>query len=104
MNVKNGEQIFELAESQDSEFTDQIIHLYQTIKKPNKIERDIILLHLEGHNYEEISEITGFQSPNIGTRLGRIKNKLTRIFHRITISGFGYMLNINNVTTMFYFI
>ncbi len=73
---ENDELMYGLADNQDSDFADEILHLYQTIKKLNKIERGIILLHLEGNSYEEISEITGFTNSNVGTRLGRIKNKL----------------------------
>jgi RNA polymerase sigma-70 factor (ECF subfamily) len=31
---------------------------------------------LEGKKYEEISEITGFSTTNVGTRISRIKEKL----------------------------
>src|SRR5450432_1995267 len=50
--------------------------LYAHIKKLNTIEIGIILLYLEGKSYDEIAGITGFTSTNIGTRLGRIKQKL----------------------------
>jgi RNA polymerase sigma-70 factor (ECF subfamily) len=40
------------------------------------IEKGLILLYLEGKNYDEISNITGFTATNIGTRLSRIKKKL----------------------------
>jgi len=77
--IENLEEVLQLTDNHDSELSDQILHLYQTIKKLNKIERGIILLHLEGNSYEEISEITGFTQSNVGTRLGRIKNKLTAL-------------------------
>jgi RNA polymerase sigma factor (sigma-70 family) len=50
--------------------------LYTHIRKLNAIEKGIILLHLEGKNYDEISLITGFTSTNVGTRLNRIKQKI----------------------------
>ena len=40
------------------------------------VEKGIIFLYLEGKSYEEMAVITGFTSTNIGTRLGRIKQKL----------------------------
>ncbi len=79
MNIGNDEEILQLTGNPDLKFTSQIHHLYQTIKKLNKIERVIILLHLEGNSYQEISEITGFKNSNVGTRLGRIKTKLTTL-------------------------
>jgi RNA polymerase sigma factor (sigma-70 family) len=52
----------------------EVMHAH--IKELNIIEKGIILLYLEGNSYEEIATITGFTSSNIGTRLGRIKQKL----------------------------
>jgi len=40
------------------------------------VEKGIVLLFLEGKSYEEMAVITGFTTTNIGTRLGRIKQKL----------------------------
>src|SRR5258708_18453614 len=51
--------------------------LFAHIKQLNEIEKGIILLYLEGKTYDEIAGITGFSTTNIGTRLGRIKQKLT---------------------------
>lgn len=50
--------------------------LFTLIKKLSDIEKGIILLHLEGKTYAEIASITGFTSSNVGTRLGRIKQKI----------------------------
>ena len=60
----------------DTLMNEQYEMLYAQIKKLNRIERGIILLHLEGRPYEEIATITGFTSSNVGTRLNRIKQKL----------------------------
>ena len=51
--------------------------LFAQIKKLNDIEKGIILLYLEGKSYEEIAVITGFTATNIGTRLGRIRQKIS---------------------------
>ena len=55
---------------------EQIEILYANIKKLNTIEKGIILLYLEGKTYDEIANITGFTSTNVGTRLGRIKQNI----------------------------
>jgi RNA polymerase sigma-70 factor (ECF subfamily) len=60
----------------DTVMEERITLLYAHIKKLSIVEKGIILLHLEGKNYDEISAITGFTATNIGTRLARIKNKL----------------------------
>jgi len=59
-----------------SEWDDRMHILYAHIKKLNVIEKGLILLFLEGKSYEEIATITGFTTTNVGTRLGRIKQKL----------------------------
>ena len=50
--------------------------LYAHIRELSTVEKAIILLYLEGKSYEEMAVITGFTTTNIGTRLGRIKQKL----------------------------
>jgi len=60
----------------DTVIEERIALLYAHIKNLSIVERGIILLYLEGKNYEEIATITGFTSTNIGTRLNRIKQKL----------------------------
>ncbi|MEP7110449.1 MAG: sigma-70 family RNA polymerase sigma factor [Ferruginibacter sp.] len=50
--------------------------LFNLIKKLNNIEKGIILLYLEGKTHAEIASITGFTTTNVGTRLGRIKQKI----------------------------
>lgn len=50
--------------------------LYAVITTLSPIEKAIILLYLEGKTYEEIAGITGFTITNVGTRLGRIRQKI----------------------------
>jgi RNA polymerase sigma factor (sigma-70 family) len=50
--------------------------LFTLIKTLNDIEKGIVLLYLEGKTYDEMASITGFTATNVGTRLGRIKQKL----------------------------
>ena len=53
--------------------------LYECINELKKEDRAIILLHLEGRSYEEMAEITGLSSSNIGVRLLRLKKKLHKL-------------------------
>jgi RNA polymerase sigma-70 factor (ECF subfamily) len=68
--------LFERMEQMDTVMEERISLLYAHIKNLNIVEKGIILLHLEGKNYDEIASITGFTATNVGTRLGRIKQKL----------------------------
>ena len=70
------EGLLNISDHDDAVKKERIEDLYAQIKKLNPVEKAIVLLHLEGNNYEEIAIITGFTATNIGTRLGRIKQKL----------------------------
>lgn len=70
------EIILEIEDKKDDAWEDRITLMYQMIKKLNEGERGMILLHLDGRSYEEISSITGFSVSNVGTRLNRIRQKL----------------------------
>jgi|SRR5450631_182150 len=71
------EILFNRPEERDVVKEEQIGLLYSHIKALSIVEKGIILLWLDGKNYEEIADITGFSSSNVGTRLGRIKQKLS---------------------------
>lgn len=60
----------------DTLMEDRIKLLYSHIKQLNTVEKGVVLLYLEGKNYDEIAAITGFTPSNVGTRLNRIKQKL----------------------------
>jgi RNA polymerase sigma factor (sigma-70 family) len=70
------ELLLNIPDTEDTLKKERIQDLYDQIKKLNPVDKGIILLYLEGNNYEEIAGITGFTPTNIGTRLGRIKQKL----------------------------
>ena len=50
--------------------------LYESIQTLNLLERGIILLYLEEKNHQEIAEIIGISTSNVGTKILRIKEKL----------------------------
>jgi RNA polymerase sigma-70 factor (ECF subfamily) len=53
--------------------------LYEAIKKLKEVDRALILLYLEGHKYDEIADISGTNSNNVGVKILRIKKQLKRI-------------------------
>lgn len=55
---------------------EQVTAFYQQIKLLNALEKGLVLLYLEGKSYDEMAEISGLSTSNVGTRLGRIKQKL----------------------------
>ncbi|WP_439474671.1 RNA polymerase sigma factor [Algoriphagus formosus] len=69
---------FDLMDETDSQKEEQIRQLYAEIRKLGLLDRGIVFLFLEGKSHEEISEIVGITSSNVGTRLSRIKEKLRK--------------------------
>jgi RNA polymerase sigma-70 factor (ECF subfamily) len=55
--------------------------LYQAIQQLSEIEKAIIILYLDEKNYEEITEIVGISKTNVGVKLNRIKQKLSKIIN-----------------------
>lgn len=55
--------------------------LYRAIKQLAEIDRSIIMLHLDGFNNTEISEMTGISKNNTNVKLHRIKQQLTIILN-----------------------
>ena len=58
--------------------------LYSAIRRLPKTERSIILLHLDGLAYREISEITGLSENQVGVSLTRSRKKLQLILNKIS--------------------
>ena len=69
-------EIFELPEAYNGDSEDRIKILYEQIQQLNLLEKGIMLLYLEGKNYNEIAAITGISSTNVGTKLSRVREKL----------------------------
>ena len=75
-NVSMDFQLLNIAEEEDTVMEERLSILRTHIKLLNAVEKGLILLFLEGKSHEEIATITGFSKTNVGTRIGRIKNKL----------------------------
>lgn len=61
-------------------FSDESINqLYVAIRKLTEIDRGVILLYLEEKSYQEIADIIGTNSNNIGVRIKRIKKRLEKL-------------------------
>ncbi len=42
------------------------------------LDRALVILYLDGNRYDTIAEILGISETNVGTKIGRIKQKLRR--------------------------
>lgn len=62
-----------------AELSERADFLYRAIKQLAEIDRSIIMLHLDGFDNSEISEMTGLSKGNTTVKLHRIKQQLTII-------------------------
>ncbi len=66
---------------EEKEGKKQIVH--HAISKLDKSEKAIIILYMDDYPYEEIAEIIGISSSNVGVKINRIKKKLKQIISKI---------------------
>ena len=71
---------------EEEEQEKKVALLYHCIRLLKKEDRSVILLHLEGHQYEEIAEIIGISISNVGVKLNRIRK---RLFTLLKENGYG---------------
>ncbi|MDD2793504.1 MAG: RNA polymerase sigma factor [Sediminibacterium sp.] len=86
--VLNNPLIEELASLEDdvsTEKQDQLNLLEKFISELNDLDKAIMLLYLEDKSHAEISEIMGLSVTNVGTKLGRIKEKLKKKFSQMNL-------------------
>jgi len=67
-------------ESYNKDKEDKLNLLEQFIYELNDFDKAIMLLYLEGKSHEDISNVLGVSKSNIGTKIGRIKDKLKNRF------------------------
>lgn len=68
--------------TEQHELSERSDRLYRAIRQLNEVDRGIVMLHLDGYNNIEISEISGISPNNTGVRLHRIKQQLTEILNK----------------------
>lgn len=67
---------------QPPELSERADFLYRAIKQLQEIDRSIIMLHLDGFDNTEISEMTGLSKGNTNVKLHRIKQQLSLILNK----------------------
>ena len=75
--------------------------MYDAIKQLSEIDRGVILLYLEEKSYQEIADIIGTNTNNIGVRITRIKERLKKILSNILKNNYG-KINRNNLERRLY--
>ena len=73
---------FQFISVEPEELSERADYLYRAIKQLTEIDRSIIMLHLDGFDNTEISEMMGLSKTNTNVKLHRIKQQLTRLLNR----------------------
>ena len=55
---------------------DEMDWVYSRLRTLNSVDRSLVLLYLDGNSYEDIAEVLGISSSNVGAKINRIKTKL----------------------------
>jgi RNA polymerase sigma-70 factor (ECF subfamily) len=77
------EQLIETPVEDKSENERQLYLLDQFISELNEIDKALMILYLEDKSHTEIAEILGISVSNVGTKIGRIKDKLKTRFSQL---------------------
>lgn len=74
------EQMTEIPTEDKAEMEQQLNLLEQFISELKEIDKALVILYLEDKSHAEIAEILGMSVSNVGTKTGRIKEKLKTRF------------------------
>jgi len=78
------EQMAQMPVEDKTEKEQQLNLLEQFIGELKEIDKALMLLYLEDKSHTEIAEILGMSATNVGTKIGRIKDKLKIRFSQLT--------------------
>jgi len=76
LTVPLDEQFLDFHEVDNSAIEEKWQEFKQHIDNLNLLDKGIIILYLENKSHEEIGQIIGISTSNVGTKLSRIKDKL----------------------------
>ncbi|NRB47456.1 MAG: sigma-70 family RNA polymerase sigma factor [Saprospiraceae bacterium] len=66
----------------NEEGDEQLAQMLKAMKKLKEVDRAILSLYLDDMTYEQIAQIIGITSSNVGARLHRIKTKLKALLSK----------------------
>ena len=72
------DQNLDFQEPETSDFEEKLKTLRFHLNHLNLLDKGIVILYLENKSYDEIAEIVGISSSNVGTKISRIKEKLKK--------------------------
>lgn len=73
--LSSDEELLKVAvETEDQ--SEDLLRLYQFIDGLDPLNKALILLYLDGNNYQEIADVLGISETNVATKINRLKMKL----------------------------
>lgn len=78
------EETMMITDENSSPQQEQLQLLEQFIASLNDLDKALILLYLDDKSYAEIAQIMGISVSNVGTKLGRVREKLRAKFEQHT--------------------
>jgi RNA polymerase sigma factor (sigma-70 family) len=73
--ISDEEHLIEAANETESQ-SEEIRVLYQFIEGLDPLNKALVLLYLDGNNYQEIAEVMGISETNVATKISRLKSKM----------------------------
>ncbi|HEX5854855.1 MAG TPA: sigma-70 family RNA polymerase sigma factor [Thermoanaerobaculia bacterium] len=70
--------LLERAAAPEPAADDDLRLLDEFIRKLDELDRALVVLYLDGHRHDTIAEILGISETNVGTKIGRIKQRIRR--------------------------
>jgi RNA polymerase sigma factor (sigma-70 family) len=71
-----GDEVLQVAGEGNGEPEEELELLYRSIERLDDLNKALVLLYLDGHSHAEIAEVLGISTSNVGTRIGRLKDRL----------------------------
>ena len=75
-------EVDSLSDSLDEGEQELLTELYSELRRLPEVNRSLILLQLDGFSYSEIADITGLTPSNVGVRISRLKQALSKRMNR----------------------
>jgi RNA polymerase sigma factor (sigma-70 family) len=73
--ISDEEHVLEAANETESQ-SEEMRVLYQFIEGLDPLNKALVLLYLDGNNYQEIAEVVGISETNVATKISRLKSKM----------------------------
>jgi RNA polymerase sigma factor (sigma-70 family) len=73
--ISDEEHVLEAANETESQ-SEEMQVLYQFIEGLDPLNKALVLLYLDGNNYQEIAEVVGISETNVATKISRLKSTM----------------------------